>query len=88
VIETIEPGLLDPRWWPGRINELAAHEMTFEFALEMQGLLSDFINYAESHPWNGIVGRILNYREVHGPTMLGRMIEVARHDMRELLPTA
>jgi creatinine amidohydrolase/Fe(II)-dependent formamide hydrolase-like protein len=88
LIEAIEEDLLDPRWWPNRINELAAGEMTFEFALEMQGFLSDFIGYAESHPWNGIVGRILNYREVHGATMLERMIEVARQDVRELLPTA
>ena len=35
VIEAIEPGLLDPRWWPGRINELAAGEMTFEQALQI-----------------------------------------------------
>ena len=37
VIEAIGPGLLDPRWWPGRINELAAGEMTFELALRDAG---------------------------------------------------
>jgi creatinine amidohydrolase/Fe(II)-dependent formamide hydrolase-like protein len=85
VIEAIEPGLLDARWWPGRIDELAAGEMSFERALELQGNLADFIAYAESHPWNGIVGRIRNYREVDGPLMLGRLFDIARQDVYELL---
>jgi creatinine amidohydrolase/Fe(II)-dependent formamide hydrolase-like protein len=85
LIETIEPRLLDPRWWPGRIDELAAGEMSFAQALELQGNLAAFIEYAESHPWNGIVGRVHNYREVDGPLMLGRMIDLARQDLRDLL---
>jgi creatinine amidohydrolase/Fe(II)-dependent formamide hydrolase-like protein len=88
VIEAIAPGLLDSRWWPGRINELAAGEMTLELALQLHGNLSAFIDFAESHHWNGIVGRILNYREVSGPLMLERMIELARGDVRDLLATA
>jgi creatinine amidohydrolase/Fe(II)-dependent formamide hydrolase-like protein len=88
VIEAIGSGLLDPRWWPGRIAELAAGEMTFALALQLQGNLGDFIDYAESHPWNGIVGRIHNYRDVDGPLMLERMVEIARQDLRELLAPA
>jgi creatinine amidohydrolase/Fe(II)-dependent formamide hydrolase-like protein len=85
LIETIEPGLLDPAWWPGRIDALAAGEMTFAQALELQGNLAAFIAYAESHPWNGIVGRVHNYREVDGPLMLERMIALARQDVHALL---
>jgi creatinine amidohydrolase/Fe(II)-dependent formamide hydrolase-like protein len=88
VIEAVEPGLLDARWWPGRIDELAAGEMTLELALQLQSNLAHFIDYAESHPWNGIVGRIHNYRELDGPLMLERMIDVARQDVRELLAPA
>jgi creatinine amidohydrolase/Fe(II)-dependent formamide hydrolase-like protein len=88
VIEAIDPGLLDACWWPGRIAELAAGEMSFEQALQLQGNLADFIGHAESHPWNGIVGRIHNYREVDGPMMLERLIDVARMDVRALLALA
>jgi len=85
VIEAIEPDLLDTRWWPSRIAELAAGEMTFDLALRLQNNLSDFVGYAESNPWNGIVGRILNYRDVQGRSLLERMFDVARHDVRELI---
>jgi len=74
--------LLDPRWWPGRIAELAAGEMSFALALQLQSNLADFIGHAESHPWNGIVGRIDNYRAVDGPAMLERMTAVARQDVQ------
>jgi creatinine amidohydrolase len=84
LIETIAACLLDPRWWPGRIDELAAGEMPFAQALELQDDLAAFIAYAESHPWNGIVGRVHNYRHVDGPLMLQRMIDRARDDLREL----
>jgi creatinine amidohydrolase/Fe(II)-dependent formamide hydrolase-like protein len=85
VIEAIDQGLLDPRWWPSRIDDLAAGEMSFERALELQENLTEFIAYAESHPWNGIVGRIQNYRDVDGSLMLQRMLEVARQDVRALV---
>jgi creatinine amidohydrolase/Fe(II)-dependent formamide hydrolase-like protein len=88
LIEAIAPQLLDADWWPGRIDELAAGEMTFARALELQGDLAAFIEHAESQPWNGIVGRIHNYREVDGPQMLARMLELAREDVRELAISA
>jgi creatinine amidohydrolase/Fe(II)-dependent formamide hydrolase-like protein len=84
VIEAIDPNLLDPRWWPARLAELATGEMTFDLALQLQNNLTDFVDYAEANPWNGIVGRILNYREVTGRLLMERMVEVARQDIREL----
>lgn len=85
VIEAIEPGLLDARWWPARMAELAAGEMTFELAIQLQGDLPSFIDYAESHAWNGIVGRIKNYPELDGAELLQRMVKIARQDIHELL---
>ena len=85
VVEAIEPNLLDSRWWPDRIAELQAGEMTFEMALRLQNDLTEFVRFAEAHSWNGIVGRILNYRDLEGSALLERMFDVARHDVRELL---
>lgn len=85
VIEAIEPRLLDASWWPTRMAELAAGEMTFELALQLQTDLARFIDYVESHPWNGIVGRIENYPDLDGPALLQRMVDTARQDIHELL---
>ena len=85
VIEAIEPNLLDARWWPERIHELQAGEMTFELALRLQNDLTEFLRFAEAHSWNGIVGRIFNYRDLEGRALLERMFDIARHDVRELL---
>ena len=84
MIEAIDPNLLDPRWWPARLAELAAGEMTFDLALQLQNNLTDFASYAEANPWNGIVGRILNYQDVKNCSLMERMVEVARQDIREL----
>jgi creatinine amidohydrolase/Fe(II)-dependent formamide hydrolase-like protein len=85
VIEAIGPGLVDPFWWPGRERELAAGEMSFELALQLQTDLAAFIEYAESNPWNGIVGRIDNYHSLDGRMLLDRMVDLAREDVRVLL---
>jgi len=85
VVEAIEPNLLDSSWWPDRITELQAGEMTFEMALHLQNDLNEFIRFAEEHSWNGIVGRILNYRDLEGRALLGRMFDMARQDVRALL---
>jgi creatinine amidohydrolase/Fe(II)-dependent formamide hydrolase-like protein len=88
VVEAIKPELLDARWWPGRIEDLAAGQMTVELALQLHGNLADFVNYAESNPWNGIVGRIHNYNDVNGHVMLDRMLNLARRDVHDLLGPA
>jgi len=85
VIEAIEPGLLDARWWPSCMTQLAAGEISFELAIELQSDLARFIEYAESHPWNGIVGRLENYPDLDGAALLQRMLNVARQDIDELL---
>jgi len=85
VIEAISPDLCDARWWPSRIAELVAGEMSLDMAIELQSDIARFIDYAESHPWNGIVGRIENYPELNGAALLERMVDVARQDIDRLL---
>jgi creatinine amidohydrolase/Fe(II)-dependent formamide hydrolase-like protein len=85
VMEAIQPNLVDGRWWPARMSELAAEEMSFDLAIELQADLARFIEYVESHSWNGIVGRIENYPDLDGAALLQRMVNVARQDIDELL---
>ncbi len=85
VIEMISRDLVDSRWWPLRTAELIAGEMSFEMAIELQADLSRFVEYAETHSWNGIVGRIENYPDLDKTALLERMINVARQDVGELL---
>jgi len=85
VVEAIGHELVDRQWWPGREKDLAAGEMSFELALQLQTDMPAFIQYAESNPWNGIVGRIGNYHDVDGTLMLARMLNLARADVLDLL---
>lgn len=84
VVEAIGHDLVDRQWWPGREADLVAGEMSFELALQLQTDMPAFIQYAESNPWNGIVGRIGNYHHVGGAMMLELMVELARGDVREM----
>ena len=85
MVEQASPGLLDDRWWPDRLDELAMSEMSFELALELTPNLEQFIEYAETQPWNGIVGRVQNYHDVEGAEMLERSVQLARRDVEGLL---
>ncbi|HUG67992.1 MAG TPA: creatininase family protein [Pirellulaceae bacterium] len=42
------------------------------------------IKHVEAHSFNGIVGDVRNYYNVDAPTMLARMLEVARADLKKL----
>lgn len=85
LIEAIHPQLLDARWWPGRLEELAAGEMSVALALELSSDLPRFVSYADTHPWNGIVGRIHNYFDLDRGALLERILTMARADVRALL---
>ncbi|MEX0818770.1 MAG: creatininase family protein [Pirellulaceae bacterium] len=84
MVELASPKLVDPRWWPDRIADLEAGQMELETAVELTPHLSRFIEHAESHSLNGIVGDVRNYYKVHAPTMLARMLEVTRADLKTL----
>jgi creatinine amidohydrolase/Fe(II)-dependent formamide hydrolase-like protein len=85
MVEHINRDLVDSRWWPGRIEELAAGEMTMARAMELSSDLGKFIAEVESQPLNGIVGRIRNYHDVNAEDMMNRMLAIARQDVSELL---
>lgn len=84
MVELANPNLIDRRWWPARIDELAAQQMDLKTAIELTPDLPRFIEHVESHAVNGIVGDVRNYYNVEAPTMLTRMLEVTRADLKQL----
>jgi creatinine amidohydrolase/Fe(II)-dependent formamide hydrolase-like protein len=84
MVELAGHDLIDRRWWPARIDELAARQMDLETAVKLTPDLTRFIEYVESNSRNGIVGDVRNYYNVDAPTMLARILEVARADLKQL----
>jgi creatinine amidohydrolase len=84
LVELAGPELIDRRWWPDRIDELAAGQMELGTAVELTPDLPRFIEYVETHGGNGIVGDVRNYYNVDAATMFARMLEVARADLNQL----
>jgi creatinine amidohydrolase len=85
LIERIDPAWLDGRWWPSRVDDLAAHEMSLDQAIALSADLEKFIQHAETQPWNGIVGKVRNYFDLDGDSLFSRMLDCARNDVRALL---
>lgn len=85
LVHHISPQLLDSRWWPDRIDELASKELQLERAVELTPDLPRFIEYAQSQSLNGIVGNIRNFFDVDAGLMMDRMQSVARSDISSLL---
>ncbi len=84
MVELASPDLVDRRWWPLRIDELEAGQMDLDTAIELTPDLPRFVEHAESHSLNGIVGDVRNYYNVDAATMLARMLQVTRSDLKEL----
>ena len=84
MIEQINSRLLDARWWPDRVEELTAGEMSVEQAIELSADMPSFIKHFESTLWNGIVGRIRNYFALDGRLLMDRVLDVARRDVQAL----
>lgn len=85
LVEHISRDLVDPQWWPGRIDDLAAGQMEMARAAELSRDLSDFIAEVESQPLNGIVGNIRNYSAVDAGDLMNRMVHLAREDVQALI---
>ena len=88
LIEYISAELIDHRWWPERVAELADREMSLETAVSLHADMSAFIATVEERGLNGIVGGIRNYFDVDGDLMMRRMLDVARNDLAELATRA
>jgi creatinine amidohydrolase len=85
LVERISRELLDARWWPGRIEELASGQMTVPRALELSGDMRGFVEEVESRNLNGIVGDIRNHAQVDASAMFERMLDLGRRDLQPLL---
>ncbi len=85
LVEQANPALIDDRWFPSRIADIEAGQMTLEKAVELTPDLRQFISYVEETGANGIVGRIRNYETLDGAAMFETMLSVARDDVRKLL---
>jgi creatinine amidohydrolase/Fe(II)-dependent formamide hydrolase-like protein len=84
LVEKANPALLDARWWPGKIDEIEAAEMTLEKAVELTPNLTDFFEHVDAHGSNGIVGFIRNYETLDASLMFDRMLNIARSDLAAL----
>ena len=85
IVHGIHSGLVDSRWWPDRIDELAEGQMTMASAIELSSDLSRFISHVTANPLNGIVGDVRNYFAVDAGEMFERMMAIARQDVAALM---
>lgn len=85
MVHFINSGLVDSRWWPDRMEDLAAGQMAMSSAIELSKELSQFISHVHANPLNGIVGDVRNYFAVDAGEMFKRMVSMARKDIADLL---
>lgn len=85
LVEHISADLVDRRWWPGRIDDIACGQMSFAEAVELTPDLPRFVEHVRKHSLNGIVGDIHNYRQLDAQLMFDRMLDIARQDVAQLL---
>jgi creatinine amidohydrolase/Fe(II)-dependent formamide hydrolase-like protein len=85
LVEHINPDLVDSRWWPHRIDDLAARQMTLADAIELSSDLPRFIERVESRQLNGIVGNVRDAFALDAGDLMNRMLTVARQDVGGLL---
>lgn len=83
IVSAIHPELVDKRWWPERVEELAAEQLPVKTVIEASSDLGKLIRLVEGQRCNGIIGDIRN--AVDGPALLERMRDVAREDVRGLM---
>ncbi len=85
LVHHISSELVDSRWWPERVDDLAAEEMSFDLAVELTPNLPRFIEQVETKSFNGIVGNIRNFFQVNANEMMERMLGMARKDVQQLM---
>jgi creatinine amidohydrolase len=85
LVEFINNDLVDPTWWPARIDEIARRQMSLETAIELTPDLPRFGECVDREQYNGIVGDIQNYHSLDATDLFERMLTVAREDVSQLL---
>jgi creatinine amidohydrolase/Fe(II)-dependent formamide hydrolase-like protein len=84
-VEHVNSRLLDSSWWPGRLDDIAAGQMSFETAVELTSNLEGFTSFVDERSLNGVVGDIRNYSDLDSKLMFDRMTALARNDVQRLL---
>jgi creatinine amidohydrolase/Fe(II)-dependent formamide hydrolase-like protein len=85
LVNHINPALVDSRWWPTRIDDLAAAQMKVSDVIELSSHLPRFIERVASQGYNGIVGEVRNAPQLDAELLMDRMLYVARRDVTRLL---
>ena len=85
LVHRVSQGLVDPDWWPHRIDDIAAGQMTLEQAVELTPHLDLFLDHVAERNLNGIVGDIYNFRKLNADELFARMMATARRDVEQLL---
>ncbi len=88
LVHHINPNLVDGQWWPSRLDELTARQMSLDEAVELSPDLNRFVQQVEAKSLNGIVGDVRNFYQVDAELMMNRMLDVARADVEALLGAA
>jgi creatinine amidohydrolase len=88
LIHHINPALVDERWWPARMDDLAAAQMSTHSAIKLSSDLSRFIAEVESHTLNGIVGDVRNAASLDARELMRRMVALASDDVNALMSRA
>lgn len=84
LVEKVNPQLLDSRWWPQRVDQIASSQMSLTLAVELSSDLAAFAQRVKDKSLNGIVGRIENYASLDADEMFASMLELARRDVEQL----
>jgi creatinine amidohydrolase/Fe(II)-dependent formamide hydrolase-like protein len=85
LVEMVSRDLIDAAWFPDRIDEIAAGQMSFQQAVELTPDLAAFKGAVARNNFNGVIGDIHNHTSLDAPLMFQRMLDVARHDVDQLL---
>jgi creatinine amidohydrolase len=85
LVELVSSDLIDADWFPTRIDEIAAGQMSFEQAVKLTPDLAAFTDAVQKHEFNGVIGDIHNYNNLDPSLMFGRMLEIATNDVDRLV---
>jgi creatinine amidohydrolase len=85
LVNRVNGALVDPAWWPIRIDDIAVGQMSFATAVELAADLEAFCRHVDQHSLNGIVGDINNFFALDADVLFQRMLDAARGDLQQLI---
>ena len=84
LVSRVSENLLDPDWWPARIDDIVAGQMTLEKAVELTPDLDAFCKYVRDNNCCGVVGNVQNLFTLDAGEMFSRMVQLATMDIERL----